>query len=270
MNASLREHQLICVDALKELSRICRLYKIQYFLLAGSVLGAVRHKGFIPWDDDIDVGLLYEDFFRLRQALPGELSTKFRYVDDQVDSGYVWMFGKIMYGTVCCIDLFLISKWPSDPFEAHFRWQIRRLAIEYRKYALGYSLPAIVKETSLLGRIKSKLIIGLRYVLYMIVKNFTSPEDYMRLARWNERCLEEKNTELYINLYSIYTMKKEMLKKKWIDSIESLEFEGGVYPCIGCSEEYLTHLYGDYMVLPPGEKRIASHFNQQEENTNNQ
>lgn len=62
LSNDLREVQMIELEMLLELDRICRKYDIQYFLLAGTVLGAVRHKGFIPWDDDIDVGIIRSTF----------------------------------------------------------------------------------------------------------------------------------------------------------------------------------------------------------------
>ena len=61
------------LDIVEELDRICRKYDIKYFLIAGSLLGAIRHKGFIPWDDDVDVALFRDDYNRLERILPNEL-----------------------------------------------------------------------------------------------------------------------------------------------------------------------------------------------------
>jgi lipopolysaccharide cholinephosphotransferase len=63
----------VMLDIVEEVDRICRKYNIKYFLIAGSLLGAVRHKGFIPWDDDLDIALFREDYERLRKVLPREL-----------------------------------------------------------------------------------------------------------------------------------------------------------------------------------------------------
>ena len=62
--ASLREHQEACLVILKEFDRVCKLLNIRYFLFAGTLLGSIRHKGFIPWDDDLDVLMLRSDYDR--------------------------------------------------------------------------------------------------------------------------------------------------------------------------------------------------------------
>lgn len=262
MGKDLREHQLICIEALDELDKICRKHKIKYFLVAGSVLGAIRHKGFIPWDDDIDVGLTYEDFYKLREILPTELDEKFIYVDDTRNDDYVWMFGKIMFNEVCCIDLFLISKWPTSRISAFIRWQIRRLAVEFRKYSLHYNLPPVIEEKNPIKKVKVKIVVSIRKIIYLMLKPFFNAKDFSKFARQNEKKLEELTSYLYINLYSIYPRNKEVIKKEWIENIEFHEFEGKRYPCVGNYDEYLTHLYGDYMKLPPINEQIASHFKQ--------
>ena len=69
----LRRQQLVMLDMVNELDRICRKYDIPYFLYGGTLLGAIRHNGFIPWDDDLDVGLMRKDYQRLMKVLPDEL-----------------------------------------------------------------------------------------------------------------------------------------------------------------------------------------------------
>ena len=68
MNASLQEHQQALLVLLREFDRVCRALEIPYILFAGSLLGAVRHQGFIPWDDDIDVMMLRKDYDRCHCA----------------------------------------------------------------------------------------------------------------------------------------------------------------------------------------------------------
>ncbi len=69
----LRRQQMVMLEMLKELDRICRKHKIPYFLYWGTLLGAIRHDGFIPWDDDMDSGMMREDYNKLVDVLPEEL-----------------------------------------------------------------------------------------------------------------------------------------------------------------------------------------------------
>ena len=89
-------HQKMAVEALENLQEICDKHGLKLYLLAGTVLGAVRHKGMIPWDDDIDIGLKYEDWMTLRSVLTTELDSRFEYLDYENTPGFPRLFGKIV------------------------------------------------------------------------------------------------------------------------------------------------------------------------------
>ena len=92
----LREVQLTELEMLEEVHRICEKRKIPYVIIAGTLLGAVRHGGFIPWDDDVDVALLRKDYERFRKACGEELDTdRFVFQDDRNTPGYRWGYGKL-------------------------------------------------------------------------------------------------------------------------------------------------------------------------------
>lgn len=76
-NEILRKVQLAQLDMAKEVKRICNKYNINYFMDSGTLLGAVRHKGFIPWDDDLDFGMLREDYEKFLKVAPTELNSKY-------------------------------------------------------------------------------------------------------------------------------------------------------------------------------------------------
>jgi len=106
--SGLRKLQL---DMLREIDRICRKHDIPYFLSGGSMLGAVRHKGYIPWDDDIDVAFLRENFERFREIAPDELDPRFRYMSWTRGEGYHYFFDRIT-----ARDTYFASKY-SDGYE---------------------------------------------------------------------------------------------------------------------------------------------------------
>ena len=91
----LRRHQMKMLEMVTELDRVCRKYDIPYFLYGGTLLGAIRHGGFIPWDDDLDVGLLRSDYLRLLKVLPGELPPGMVLQSNDTDPNYFYFFAKL-------------------------------------------------------------------------------------------------------------------------------------------------------------------------------
>ena len=95
-NASLRQLQQIELELLLEADRICRKHGIHYNIIAGTMLGAVRHGGFIPWDDDADIALLRPEYERFREACRTELDPeRYSFQDHTVTPGYRWGYGKL-------------------------------------------------------------------------------------------------------------------------------------------------------------------------------
>ena len=93
---TLRQIQLVELDLLKEVDRICRKLGIRYNIIAGTLLGAVRHKGFIPWDDDADVAMLRDEYNRFVEACRTEKKKKkYCFQDHTVTPGYRWGYGKL-------------------------------------------------------------------------------------------------------------------------------------------------------------------------------
>jgi len=91
----LRRQQMVMLEMVGELDRICRKYDIPYFLYGGTLLGAIRHNGFIPWDDDLDVGLMRKDYLRLLKILPNELPEHIILQTNQTDKNYFNFFAKL-------------------------------------------------------------------------------------------------------------------------------------------------------------------------------
>ena len=91
----LRKAQLRMLEILIAVDKICRKHHIDYFLDSGTLIGAVRHKGFIPWDDDLDIAIRREDFPRLQKALKEELPSNYCYQDMSTDDQYHLTISKV-------------------------------------------------------------------------------------------------------------------------------------------------------------------------------
>ena len=92
----LKQIQSIQLELICEVDRICKKRNIQYNMVGGTMLGAIRHKGYIPWDDDADIGFLREEYEKFRQACKEELNhTKFYFQDCRDTKGYRWGYGKL-------------------------------------------------------------------------------------------------------------------------------------------------------------------------------
>ena len=104
------KHQQVLLELLREFDRICVKHCIPYMLFAGTSLGAVRHGGFIPWDDDLDLILLREDYERFLAVAPGELGQEF-FLQKEYSEHWPIFFSKLRKNGTACMEKFV----PKDP-----------------------------------------------------------------------------------------------------------------------------------------------------------
>ena len=135
-NKELRKVQLVQLDIAKEVDRICKKHNIKYFLVGGTLIGAVRHKGFIPWDDDLDIGMLRSDYDKFFEIAQKELYKKYEIVDWKIDPYYPHPMAKVVKkGTIyreskrrdngnhgIWIDIFPYDKVSTNEFERNFTY----------------------------------------------------------------------------------------------------------------------------------------------------
>lgn len=244
----LRRHQLEAVEALKEVDRIFKKNNIDYYLLAGSVLGAVRHKGFIPWDDDIDVGILWKDKDKAIEALK-EIPEPYEWVHRSIDRSFPRMYGKVLKERRGLVDVFVLVKTSDNALKRRIQWVGRKILFKLYKSKISYINPNELRNIN--ERVKLRMA--------QVVSKFFSMDAIEKAVERNEARYENQSVEYYINLYSPYSMNKELIRADWLSPKGSVFFEGSEYPTVNDPNSYLTHLYGNYMVLPDENERVATH-----------
>ncbi len=253
----LRQMQMIQLEILIEIDRICRKHAIPYSIDGGTLLGAVRHKGFIPWDDDIDVIMLRDDYERFFRLYKSELDTKRFFLQERrTDSGYRVGYTRIRrnhtvyrraghehmtYHQGVFIDIFILDNVPNN----------RILQILHRG--------ACFINRKILWSESGKHIAGNAFwrgwfaIVSLIPADwaFRSNDTIARLCNRRKTKLIRHNTHPYPNPKDCgYGIPSELML-----SFAELTFEGHSFMAVADYERYLKLLYGDYMTLPPQDKR---------------
>ena len=254
---------------LKEIDRICRKHGIQYMLDAGTRLGAVRHKGFIPWDDDGDVAFTRENYERFARVVRRELPEGMEFLEPrQLGGGNAFydFTPRILYlnsqthedqeemkfygGKLnhLWVDLFIQDTLPENKMAASLtkllQTGIYGLAMGHR-YRLDYSK----------YNLASKALVG---VLAAIGKHIP-----MKTIRRLQRAVAVKDNKSKSRLRYYSNYQPDFLyvtvEKEWCDEVVDLPFEDTVLMAPKGWHQVWTWIYGDYKKLPPKEKRVPSH-----------
>lgn len=256
-----RKIQLLELAMLKEVDRICKKHNLQYYLCGGTLLGAVRHGGFIPWDDDLDIYLPREDYDRLAKVIDEDLDSKMFYQDWFKEKGYPYNFAKIrMNGTKFVqseisqcnmhhgvyIDIFPLDNVPDDESErlAHLK-RITRL-----KTLLAVSYMSYKKS----GKRRSVP----QCVLITLVRLFFSQQGIHQKLEKEMRKYNTIKCSHFAQKTGTNAI-KEVYPKKWFEKAVDLKFEDMKCPSPSAIDEYLTYFYGDYMTPPPKEQWCQTH-----------
>ena len=176
----------VLTEMLAAFAAYCDRHELRYYLVGGTLLGAVRHQGFIPLDDDVDVGFLYDDWKKLKSVISDELQNGFSYIDNDIDSSYPRLFGKVLYDKKPCVDLFLLAKWTNKKWSGLLHWRIRIFAVEGFKFTLKKNKKACRPGDSKMVCIKNKMHFFIQSCIFFVLSPFVSTKWYVDIARKNE------------------------------------------------------------------------------------
>lgn len=254
------ESRQIQLEILKFVDAFCKANYIQYSLAFGTLLGAVRHKGYIPWDDDIDIMMTRENYEKFRALYNSDI---FPLADLKSDSTHPVPIAKVYdtrtifyyrenikrkYGLF--IDIFPFDNVPDDTDERE-KW------LKSVKKYIGYntlrnnSFSYILSTMSFMHRLKG-----------LFVKLFFS-RNYIHKKLEDLFVMYNDNEGLNLSVPAVMVMNKmnhsKVFPKSLFLNYDTIEFENEQFQCIKDFNTFLSIYYGDYMKLPPIEERVGKH-----------
>lgn len=254
MTNSTRVLQLKLLELMKMFHNVCECNNIQYFMLGGTMLGAVRHKGFIPWDDDMDVGLPRQDYERVLSLPQSEWPDHVYIKTPDNSKDLIFPYSKIMDKNTTLIEDRLdgivggiyIDIFPLDGAGNSFFSAKMRYFLFYLKQGLLYYNQDHGTEKTILRRVFQK------YARMQNVKKL-----YSSATKWMTKA--DYHHSLIIGNYPGAWRIREFMPREYMGTPTLYKFEDTKFYGPENFDAYLKSLYGDYMKLPPLDKRLSHH-----------
>ena len=255
MNNSRTDLQNKLLEIIKQFDNYCREHGINYYIIGGTCLGALRHKGFIPWDDDADVGMLRREYDRFVECvktdpLPNNLELKYYYTDKESPFHFI----KLVDSNTTLIEQeypdyvegVYLDIFPLDAAASNEKLEsIHQKKIFYLHSLLIWNKGDIHK-------------LGLKHLLF---KKWAKVHSAARIHKKLDIILKKYNSDSaqrignYLGSYG----KREIVEKSLFGTPQDVLFEGIYLLAPEDSDGYLKKIYGNYMELPPEEKRVNKH-----------
>ena len=243
-------HQEMLYAMLEDLDRVCRAHGIRYQLFAGTLLGAVRHKGFIPWDDDLDIVMLRPEYERFFEEAAPDLDPEKYYVQREFSEHWPMQFSKLRRnGTACLekyhpkdagqhqgvyIDIFPCDPLAENPVVRNLQFLAAKVVIAKALDTRGYETGSLLKKG------------------FMAFCRLLPREPFLRFA---VRRKDEASRLVHTFFGAARTYRKNVFERKWLTESVMLPFEEGKYPVPAHYDKMLHRMYGDYRILPDPQKR---------------
>lgn len=265
----IREIQMSSLAILNKISEICEAQSINYSLAYGTLLGAVRHKGFIPWDDDLDIMMCrpeYErfiDFFMTHQdemhplkLLNMDTETKCPHVISRVTNTdyYLDVNNENDYGLGTFVDVYVVDGLGNTKEDAE---KVIKDTMDYpsliflstrKRYHFGMTKGRFKKLKKIFAFVYAKTM-GKMYFVHKLNQKLNrldyNNSKYVGIAAWGERPKDPQT---------------KVMKKEWIDDTFLVDFEQHQFRISRYYDEILKLNYGDYMKLPPEKDRVQHHL----------
>lgn len=258
------EIQQTLIEVLKFAISFFKAHNLRYYACGGTTLGAVRHKGFIPWDDDIDIYMPRADYERLISLRHEFNGTGFSFVSAQTNKGYycpfakitkdnttIWEFKYYKYLLGAFIDIFPLDYYNiSDEEITALQWKHTRLFINYQKSLKHYSFSDYMNMLK-----RADYYEFLKNIWFLIAYKPRSKQMFQRWMNAYPHTEEGTNDKCVC----LTQWQGKIFQRAWFDDCIEVPFEDITITIPRQYDKYLTLLYGNYMQLPPEEKRQSDH-----------
>lgn len=254
---TLEDIKRIQIEILDCVHKFCTDNNIKYWLDCGTLLGAIRHKGYIPWDDDVDIGMLRTDFEIFRKEFNTH-NRRYHFICGDNEPLFFGAHGKVLdtntvlyepdekgYKSAVNIDVFVYDNAPDDDGKFKKMYDLRDF---YRTCTVFQLMAGITKNDNMAKQLVKKTVHGFLSLF---------PNGFF-LNKMIRNCRKYENVDTRrVGNFTSYS--RTFCRTAAFASTVSVEFEGKQYNAPVGYDEWLKSLYGDYMKLPPEEKRVPHH-----------
>lgn len=261
-NISLDEIKKIELEILKKIIKICDENNLRYSLMDGSLIGVIRHKGFIPWDDDIDIMMPRNDYEKLKSIMLNHPNDEIKYLSSQTQNDYYYAYAKVVstktdikeynlpkienYGIF--VDIFPIDAVHNNALIRYFQMFSMRFLRPFLEIS-RCEKPESNNENKL--RFKKIIFLFAQKIGWHKVLNF--------INKISTKCNWDESQFATILYSTISTKAHKYYKKEIFEQTIFKQFEGTDVKVIKDYDNYLKDLFGDYMQLPSKDKQKSNH-----------
>ncbi len=247
---TLKKHQRLMLNMLFEIDRICKKHSIPYMLFSGTALGAVRHHGFIPWDDDLDIIMLRPNYERFLEIAPTEIDSNEYFLQKEFSEHWPMFFSKLRKNGTACIERYIpkdththqgvyIDIFPCDNLSD------TRIGRKLQFLASKVVIAKALDRRGYLTNSKMKK-------LFILLCRPIPEAALIRFVR-REQKTDSRMVHCFFGASSKYA--KSVFPRQWFQDIVLLPFETGKFPVSAQYDKMLTVLYGNYMEPTPVDER---------------
>lgn len=248
---TVQAHQRALIKLLREFDRVCRALSIPYVLFAGTLLGAVRHQGFIPWDDDVDVMMLRPDYDRFLREAPDVLNRDEFFLQGEFTEHWPMFFSKLRLNNTACLekyhprdkqahqgvfmDIFPCDNARSTDFGRKLQFYASKVVIAKGLWGRGYDTDSRKKK------------------LFMMLCRLLPMAPFLKLTKGGR----SDSPVVHSFLGAARDYGKNVYPREFFLRRTEMAFGQETYPVPRQYDALLRQLYGDYMEIPPPQQRIC-------------